>query len=130
MMPTAALSPGSGALASRRMSVSGAGARGGHVHEARNRVYGLLWALLDREGDREAGDLPEQHRGHVRALYAAAEVYTAAEVAVVQAARWRRWTWALRVLPAALAVAWTAGRLAERVSAEVSRSSAQPTTTP
>jgi len=85
----------------------------------RDRVCGLLWALLDREGDRDAADLPEKCRGHMRALYAAVEVYTAAEVAVVESARMRGWTWTVRVLTAVLRLVWCAGQLGGRVDGAV-----------
>ena len=84
--------------------------------DIRHRVIGLLWPLLDLHGDRTAGDLPTQYRGHMRALYAASEVYLTAEVAAVEARRCRMSAAAVLAL---LRLAWTAGIIAERARAAV-----------
>ena len=72
---------------------------------------GLLCPLLDWHGDRLAGEVPVELRGHVRALYAATEVFVHLELASAHGSgRWRS------VIVAAVRVAWIAGVLAGRVS--------------
>jgi hypothetical protein len=78
--------------------------------EAKTRLAGLLWPLLDHHGDRDANDLPPEYRGQMRAMYAACEVYQVAAVASVEAPRsvGRR----ARVALALLRLGWIAGQLA------------------
>lgn len=78
--------------------------------QAKTKIAGLLWPLLDHHGDRDADDLPPEYRGQMRALYAACEVYQVAAVASVEAPKsvGRR----ARVALALLRLGWIAGQLA------------------
>ena len=111
---TTAPDPGSGALTLRRSSRPRVSAPGVSVRTS-DQLIGMLWSLLDRHGDRSA-DLPAHHQ-HIRAMYAAAEVYTSAEVAVTQSARLRGWVWVSRVLPAVIRLVWLAGQMRGRIDA-------------
>jgi hypothetical protein len=78
--------------------------------EAKTRLAGLLWPLLDHHGDRDADDLPPEYRGQMRAMYAACEVYQVAAVAAVEGPKCvgRR----ARVALALLRLGWIAGQIA------------------
>jgi hypothetical protein len=79
--------------------------------DEKSRTIGRLCPLLDWHGDRAPGAVPVELQGHVRALYAATEVFIHLEMVVAESpARWPRWA------SAVLRVAWLAGVLAGRAS--------------
>jgi len=93
--------------------------------DARTRIAGLLWPLLDHHGDRDADDLPDEYRGQMRALYAACETYLAAEVAAVEARRGLR---CARAVAALVRVVWVAGQLAGAARVTATRLAKGPPT--